>query len=282
MRISRVATLLSGCLSAAAATAAPGEIAVSVLPSGAVRVPVGINGHGPFRLLLDTGSGHSTLSRELSESLALPVVAQVRVSTPAGAGTQLVVRVERMSVGDASVQGLLPSIVSLAELRELEPGVDGVIGQDFLKEFDFTVDYRRMRLLFGAAEAGEERTRVPLVRAGDRPLVQLPGLGPRAPVLMVPDSGSAGFVIFERDGLTAVSVEDLGEPAVVSALGMRQAARGAVLRELQVGGITLRNQPAVVVAREGSSAIEPDGLMPLHGFSSVSFNNSQGYLVVRK
>jgi len=282
MRILRAETLLSVSLAAAAAVATPEEIALSVHPSGAVRVPVGINGHGPFRFLLDTGSGHSTLSRDLADHLALPAVAKVRVSTPAGARTQLVVRVERMTIGDASVEGLLPSLVSLVELRDLEPGVDGVIGQDFLGRFDFTVDYRRKRLLWGAAEPEEERARLPLVRVGDRSLVQLPGLGRTAPVLMVPDSGSGGFVIFERDGRTALTVQDLGEPAAVSALGMRKPARGAVLRELQVGAVTLRNQPAVVLAREGSSAFEGDGLMPLHPFSSVSFNNSKGYLVVRK
>ena len=63
---------------------------------------------------------------------------------------------------------------------------------------------------------------------------------------------------------------------------MRRAARGAVLRELQVGAVTLRDQPAVVLVREDSSAVEADGLMPLHAFSRVSFNHSEGYLVVTK
>ena len=68
----------------------------------------------------------------------------------------------------------------------------------------------------------------------------------------------------------------------VSALALRQAGRGAVLRELRVGAVTLRNQPAVVLEGQGSKAIEGDGLMPLHQFSSVSFNNSEAYMVVRR
>ena len=277
----RIATLLSTALSTAGVAATPEEIVLSLRPSGAVRVPVGINGRGPFSFLLDTGSSHSTLSSELVDRLALPVVAKARVSTPAGVQMQLVVRLEHIAIGNASVEGLMPSVVSLAELRELEPGVDGVIGQDFLKVFDYTLDFRRKRLLW-TAELGEEHVRLPLIRAGNRSLVQLPGRGRDAPVLMVPDSGSEGFVIFERNGRTAVIVDYPDQLVGVSALGMRQIARGAVLRELQVGAVTLRNQPAVVLVREGSSAVEPDGLMPLHPFSSVSFNNREGYLVVGK
>jgi hypothetical protein len=51
---------------------------------------------------------------------------------------------------------------------------------------------------------------------------------------------------------------------------------------MRVGAVTLRNQPAVVLEREGSNLAEGDGLLPLHRFSSVSFNNREGYLVVRK
>ena len=281
MRFLRIATLLATALSPAGISATPEEIVLSLRPSGAVRVPVGINGRGPFVFLLDTGSSHSTVSREIVDRLALPVVAKARVSTPAGAQMQLIVRTGRVAIGNASLEGLMPSVVSLSELRELEPGIDGVIGQDLLRLFDFTIDYRRKRLLW-TAEPGDERARLPLIRAGDRSLVQLPGRRRGAPVLMVPDSGSEGFVIFERNGRTAVDVDYPDQVVEVTALGMRQVARGAVLRELQVGAVTLRNRPAVVLVREGSSAVEPDGLMPLHSFSSVAFNNSEGYLVVGK
>lgn len=279
MRILTVASLLSVVLSTTRVAATPEPIAVSLAPSGAVRVPARINGRGSFIFLLDTGSSHSTLSRELVNRLALPVVARVRVSTPAGVQMQPVVRLEHIAIGNAGVEGLMPSVVSLAELREMEPGVDGVIGQDFLGSFDFTIDYRRKRLLW-TAEPGDEQARLPLIRAGSRSLVQLPGGGRGAPVLMVPDSGSEGFVFFERNGRTVVKLDDPNQRVEVSALGMRRAARGAVLRELHVGSVTLRNQPAVVLVREDSSAGEPDGLMPLHAFSRVSFNHSEGYLVV--
>jgi hypothetical protein len=215
-------SLFLGAAAAAAGPAlAPDEVALSLGRSGAVRVPVMVNGQGPFRFLLDTGSSHTTLGRELAERLALPVVAQVNVTTPAGVQMQPVVKVELMAIGSASVPALMPSVVSLAELRSMEPGIDGVVGQDFVGAFDFTIDYRRKRLRF-AAEPADPGTRLPLVRAGDRALVELAGNGDGTPVLMVPDTGSEGIVLFEREGRTAVKLDPISQLVDVSALAMRQ------------------------------------------------------------
>jgi predicted aspartyl protease len=271
-------------LSLAAATAAadPDEgVRVTLSASGAVRVPVEIDGQGPFPFLLDTGSTHTAIGPELAERLALPVVARARVLTPAGPETALVVRVERVVIGGASVTGLTPSVVSLTELRRGEPGIDGVIGQDFLAGFDYTVDYRRSRLVWSARATDGER-RLPLLRSGDRTLVEIAGDGGGGTLLMVPDTGASGFVFFEREGRTAVAVGGASEPATVSGLSSHLTARGALLRRLRVGPVTLRDQPAVVVERSGARAVEGHGLLPLHAFASVSFSNSGGYLVVRR
>jgi predicted aspartyl protease len=281
MRILRVAAQASLVSLAAGATAHPAEVDLSIRPSGAVLVPVAVDGHGPFTFLLDTGSSHTAIGSELAERLALPAVAKTRVLTPAGAQTALVVRAQRMEVGGSSVEGLMPSVVSFARLRERERGVDGVLGQDFLSLFDYTIDYRRKRLTW-TAEPADERSRLPLVLAGDRRLVRLPGSGRQRPALMVPDSGSEGFVVFERNGRTAVKVDPRQQVVEVSGLASQQAGSGGVLRELRVGDLTLRDQPAVVLPRDGTSAVEGDGLLPLHLFSSVSFSNSEGYLAVRK
>ena len=281
MPITRAVALLSFALPTAGAAAPAEEIILSLRVSGALRVPVTVNGAGPFSFLLDTGSSHTIVGSELVDRLGLPVVAQARVVTPAGVEVGPVVSVERLSIGSASVSGLMPSVISLAELHAAEPGLDGVLGQDFLKQFDYTIDYRRERLRF-TADFDDEQVRLSLVRAGDRSLVQLQADTGDEPVLMVPDSGSAGFVIFERDGRTAVRVESTSERFGVSGLASRQTGRGARLRELKVGGVTLRNQPAVVLERRGARTVEGDGLLPLHPFSSVSFSNSEGFMVVRR
>lgn len=280
MRIVPVVALsLLVCLPAA--TARSGDVALSIRPSGAVLVPVEIDGRGPFTFLLDTGSSHTVLAGELAGRLTLPVVAKARVLSAAGAEMGLVVSVRRMDVGTAGVEGLLPSVVSLARLRDREPGIEGVLGQDFLAQFDYTLDYRRKRLLW-RADPADTPLRLPLVRVAERQLVQLPGDRRHAPARLVPDSGSDGFVIYERDGRTAVDVAAGDQLVAVSGLASWRAGRAAALAELRLGAVTLRGEPAVVIQRDGPSAGEGDGLLPLHLFSSVSFRNSEGYLVVRR
>jgi hypothetical protein len=273
-----VAILLLATLSPVGAN---DQIAITVRSSGAVLVPIAINGQGPFTFLLDTGSSHTIVTDELADRLRLPLRAKVPVSTAGGVQMQLVVGLEHTTIGNASVAGLLPSVVTVAQLRDIESGVDGVIGQDFLSAFNYTVDYRRSRLWW-AVEPDEKGVRLPLIRAGERFLVQLAGNGRGNSVLMVPDSGSEAFVIFERSGQTAVAVDQLNDSVGISVLSSQRVGRGARLREFHVGAVTLRNQPAVVVQRSGSREMEGDGLMPLHRFSCVCFNNRDGYLIVRR
>jgi hypothetical protein len=275
------AALLSLALSAAGTGATSEEIVVSLRPSGAVLVPVAINGRGPFTFLLDTGASHTVVSTRLATRLGLPIVAKTLVSTEAGDQARLVVELERLTIGSASVAGLLPTVVDLARLFETEPRLDGVVGQDFLSAFNYTLDFRRRRLRWTAAN-DDERVRLPLVRAGDRPLVQLAGDGNHGPVLMVPDSGSEVLVVFERSGRTALAVEYLGQRVGVSVVGSQDIGRGAIVRDLKVGNVTLRNQPVVVLTGRRSDGGEGDGLLPLHRFSSVAFNNTEGWMAVRK
>ena len=54
-------------------SADPSEIAVHIDETGAVVVPVTINGRGPFPFLLDTGSSHSVVSGSLAEQLCAAI-----------------------------------------------------------------------------------------------------------------------------------------------------------------------------------------------------------------
>jgi hypothetical protein len=265
--------------SAAGVTAGDEEIVLSLRPSGAIGVPVVVNGQGPFMFLLDTGASHTTVSSELAKTLRLPAVAQVRVATTAGIDLRPVIRLEHMNVGSARVEALMPSVAAAVQLRGIETGIDGIVGQDFLERFDYTLDYRRKRLRW-TAQQDDPHERLPLVRAGTRSLVAVSAGRRQAPVLMVPDSGAEALVVFVRNGTTALEVDEVDQLVGVSGVGSWRATRAAVLRELRVGTVTLRDQPAVVVEASGSRSVEGDGLLPLHRFPSVSFSNSEGYMLV--
>jgi hypothetical protein len=58
--------------------------------------------------------------------------------------------------------------------------------------------------------------------------------------------------------------------------------RVMLLPRLQVGSAIIGRQPALLVPRNEPDAPAGDGLLPLHLFSSASFNCSEGYIVLRK
>jgi len=101
----------------------------------------------------------------------------------------------------------------------------------------------------------------------------------------VPDSGASTLVLFRHGGHTAVPASVL--PTRVGLATATGGALGqmAVVTKLRVGGDTLWDQPAVLVeADSAATTVAPRvaGLLPLSGFTSVTFNGPANYLVVRR
>ncbi|HMG87875.1 MAG TPA: aspartyl protease family protein [Terracidiphilus sp.] len=115
-------------------------------------VSVMVNGHGPFRFLIDTGTGAEALiSPEIADGLALPVVGHARLKDPSGKGEQ---RSEILLIRSLKVAG-----VEFAEIRAVrhrlygeEENCQGVLGFTLFKDYLFTLDYpgRRIVLAPGA------------------------------------------------------------------------------------------------------------------------------------
>jgi predicted aspartyl protease len=265
-------------------------ITVRIDDTGAVVVPVSINGRGPFQFLLDTGSSHSVISQSLADKLALPFIARTSVTTSTGREWRAVVSLNQTTIGSAQSEGLLASVAPAALLDEVARGIEGIIGQDFLFDLNYTLDYRRKRLVWRDEETHVDGVRLPLIAQEGRYLVRIASGDNDRPVLLVPDSGSSGFVAYERNGRTAAfalfAAARFGGPGsepsltTVHSLSGGQLARTLMLRELRLGSLTVRNQRVAIVARNQNDVAEGDGLLPLHLFATVSFNARERYLLL--
>jgi len=280
--------------STASAVANPSWVPIAIDSAGAIIVYVRINDSGPFPFLLDTGASHSVVSESLAERLKLPLVASTTVTTSTGRETRGVVRLHQTSIGVVRSETVLASVAKASHLASIARGIDGIIGQDFLFSLNYTLDYRRRRLIWTDGGNAENGTRLPLVAQQGRYLVQIAVPGERTPLLLVPDSGASGFVMFERHDRTRVALRALAPPDVnrheagssarttsVQSLSGSQTVRMMMMRELRIGDVTVRNEPVAVIARDGVDVDEGDGLLPLHLFASVSFNAREQRLVVR-
>lgn len=164
----RIAGVLLLCVRA---SASPAQTAVGPSPPAPNKPPsytapielihdkpyisVMVNGHGPFRFLIDTGTGGQALvSPELAEELALPVVGHARLMDPSGMGEQRsdILRIHSLKIAGAE-------FVEIKAIRHRLYGEEeickGVLGFTLFKDYLFTLDYpgRRIVLTSGAMDS---------------------------------------------------------------------------------------------------------------------------------
>jgi predicted aspartyl protease len=255
--------------------------------AGEVVVPVAIGGRAGYRFLVDTGSSHTAVTGQLVADVQARPVARTQMSAAAGTVDCLVVALPAVSIGGgvAVAAGLAATVLPDASAQALAADVDGVLGQDFLSRFVYTIDYRGSRIVWHESGYVPPGERLTLVRGQDRWLVELPQAategGAAAPIRrFVPDSGADALVLYGEDRARALGAEWQPLPARLGSLTGARAARVATVDGLRVGGTILGRQIAAVVASTAATD-DPDGLLPLHLFASVFVSARDRALVIQ-
>lgn len=110
---------------------------------GRIWAPVMINGHGPFRLVLDTGASHSAITALVALALGIPTDRSppVILRGVTGFATVPTIRVDTLSVGDVAVdQTILPIV------PDALGGAEGVLGSEGLVGKRIFIDFRHDRI----------------------------------------------------------------------------------------------------------------------------------------
>jgi hypothetical protein len=106
---------------------------------GRIWAPVMINGHGPFRLVLDTGASHSAITALVALALGIPTDRSppVILRGVTGFATVPTIRVDTLSIGDVAVdQPILPIV------PDALGGAEGVLGSEGLLGKRIFIDFR--------------------------------------------------------------------------------------------------------------------------------------------
>ncbi len=158
-------------------------------------VMVMINGKGPFRFMLDTGTGaEAVITSELAAQLELPVAGQVRLSDPSGQGGQTVpiFLIQSLRVAGVEFKGV-------AALRHAMSDADGycqgLLGFLLFREYLLTVDYPRQRMTLhtGELKPDGEQAVLPFRMPYGVPIVPL-RIGANRVEAQI-DSGGSGFSV---------------------------------------------------------------------------------------
>ena len=111
---------------------------------GRIWAPVMINGHGPFRLVLDTGASHSAVTSLVALALGIPTDQSppVILRGVTGFATVPTIRVDTLTVGDLAVDSATLPIVP-----DALGGAQGILGGEGLVGKRVFIDFRHDKIV---------------------------------------------------------------------------------------------------------------------------------------
>jgi hypothetical protein len=252
-----------------------------------IIVPVSINGSGPYDFLLDTGSAKTMVDQKLADELGLPRAGEKTVVGVLASARMSVVHVNSLSVAGATVPG--GDIYSSDHPATVTSKVRGVLGEDFLQNFDLLIDYRHQSIRLESPLESMTETAVgehlPLQLNGvlhgqpthNRLVVSghIPELGD-TPMLLLLDSAANQLTLF-KDNLGP----GLNQTEPIKAGSFNQwVGSSAVTRRIRSLNLGSNSVPDLtVIAFSRRAEVDSDGLIPTSLFHSI-FISSHGKFVI--
>jgi hypothetical protein len=247
-----------------------------------ILVQTRINGVGPFDFLLDTGTTRTVIDPELARQLKAPVVGEVSLTGILHVRQDALVRLEDVRLGEASQSGLGAAVDTLTRQKMLAPGIRGVLGEDFLSNFDILIDYKQHWLRFGDAPPAGERCRFETIG-------QYRG-SPTTNRLLIPaefmEVGGAKVQLQLDTGaripeLFPASRDSLSSQPWGGSMATSSGANGTIVYPnvtIKIGTTMVRRMDVVQSRR--SVAFDAAGLLPAAIFRRIYISHSGGFVVL--
>jgi predicted aspartyl protease len=225
-------------------------------------VMVLVNGQGPFRFVIDTGTGgEAFVTPQLADQLGLPQSGQIRLSDPSGKGGQRVpiVLIQSLQIAGIEFTGVKAAVHSLSDA---DGPCQGLLGFVLFRDYLLTLDYpnRKMKVSSGELTPDGEQSVLPFRMPDGIPIVSLAIGATRIDAQI--DSGGAGLSIPE--GL-ASRLQFRSAPAKFSdshSISTRfQIMAGTLASNVRLGAYTFEHpfielNPAFPLANIGSCPME--------------------------
>ncbi len=260
---SALAGMIRACLLVLAVAPLLGDVKIEVRDGHPIVDGVYVNGHGPYSFLLDTGSNVNLIETKLAESIGLTATFRTELASSTGVTVVPGGKGIALSLDSAKAERQEFLFMRLA-FHDRWPDLQGLLGQEFLWQFDYMLDLKGKRLAFGKLDPAGMR--VPFRMINGR-LVVSTSVGK-----LVLDSGAERLVLFgvEPD-------QGLGAHREMVTLTGSQKIGTASGKLLTIGGRKIWRGDAVAIPNR--SEPEVDGLLPLSLFKVIYFCNSEGYVV---
>jgi Aspartyl protease len=117
----------------------PGNVASLTLrpvQGSLIIVPVEINHSGPYDFLVDTGAQITTIDSSLAVNLGAKAQGAAGVSGVATYARYAFANLDLLQAGTHIIPNALVVIQDLKQLKEADPRIRGILGDNFLEHFD--------------------------------------------------------------------------------------------------------------------------------------------------
>lgn len=208
-----------------------------------LSVKVHVNGSGPYDFVVDSGADTSVVGLKIARNLALPMGSPIIVNAMTARHIVDRVKVSELSVGGSKFRDL-----ELPALKELDVGGDGLIGIDALVQQRLMMDFDQKTIKVEDSRVTYKPLPGEIVVTARRQRGQLILTKVKAagvPLDAVIDTGSEVTIgnTKLRDKLIRGNRNKFWDVEATGVTGVTIKMKMAVVGELQLGPVTLRNVP---------------------------------------
>jgi hypothetical protein len=108
-----------------------------------------VNGHGPYRFLLDTGTTANHLDPKIARSIGFKPAFRTELISSTGITYAPGVDGIEVVLDSVRADGQRFLFAGIDVIQQIAPSVQGVLGQAFLSHFDYLLNLREKRIEFG-------------------------------------------------------------------------------------------------------------------------------------
>ena len=238
--------------------------------------------------MLDTGCSKTIIDQKLADQLGLPRLAEKTVVGVLASSRMSVARVDSMSVAGAVVSG--GEIFTTAHVPSVTDNVRGVLGEDFLRNFDLLIDYRSQSIQLDSPLGSMAQ-----IATGEHLPLQLNGTFHGKPTHnrliisgRIQEFGDAAMSLLLDSGVNQLTLfeDNLGsgvnhaEQIRVGNFNQWVASSAATrrIRSLSLENNSVSNLTVVTLSRRDD--VDSDGLIPTPLFHSVLISHRGRFVIL--
>jgi predicted aspartyl protease len=251
-----------------------------------MTVPVRVAGRGPYRFLVDTGADRTAISSDLARALRLTDTDTVILHSVSGVSQVDTATVPLIDVASKQVRNVEAPLLEADNM-----GADGILGLDSLHSQRILFDFKKETLTIVPSSPKMPDIGGTIVVTGrirNGRLILANATANNVPLTLVVDTGaqiSVGNEALRRKLFR--KTRKSGAVELMSVTGEKINGQWIVVRELEVGGVTLKDLPIVFADSHAFGRLGLQdrpalllGMNALRGFEKVSIDFARKKLKV--